>query len=264
MAAIASSALTTKPGSMLGGLPSALRDELVKALNEVVRNYRERRWGPSELNGGKLCEVVYTIIRGFVDGRFPPKAQKPTNMLDSAKKLEAADSSKFPRSVRIQIPRMLIALYEIRNNRGVGHVGGDVDPNLMDATAVVAMSKWIVAELIRVFHTVSTEEAQEIVEAAVERSLPIVWKVGEVLRVLKAGMPAKDKVLVLLYHSRTWLDEATLRRYVEYSNASMFRRILLQCHREKIVEYDPMTKRITISPIGADYVETKILANSTI
>src|SRR5439155_23977972 len=143
-------------------------------------------------------------------------------MLDSAKKLEQADSGKFPRSVRVQIPRVLIALYEIRNNRGVGHVGGDVDPNLMDATVVVAMSKWIVAELIRVFHTVSTEEAQHMVEAAVERSLPIVWKVGDVLRVLKTKIAAKEKALILLYHSRTWVQEESLCRYVEYSNASMF------------------------------------------
>jgi hypothetical protein len=137
---------------MLAGVPATLRDELLKALNEVLRNYRERRWEPSELNGGKLCEIVYTILRGHVDGKFPSKASKPANMVDACKGLEQADSKKFPRSIRIQIPRMLIALYEIRNNRGVGHVGGDVDPNLVDATAVVAMSKWTVAELIRVFH----------------------------------------------------------------------------------------------------------------
>lgn len=119
--------------SVLGAVPAGLRDELVQALNEVLRNYRERRWEPSELNGGKLCEVVYTILRGHVGGKFPAKASKPPNMVDACKALEQADSGKFPRSVRVQIPRMLIALYEIRNNRGVGHVGGDVDPNLMDA-----------------------------------------------------------------------------------------------------------------------------------
>jgi hypothetical protein len=123
-------------------------------------------------------------------------------MVDACKALEQADSKKFSRSIRIQIPRVLIALYEIRNNRGVGHVGGDVDPNLMDATAVVAMGKWIVAELVRVFHAVSTDKAQELVESLVERTLPVVWKVGETVRVLKPVMPAKDKILMLLYRCR--------------------------------------------------------------
>jgi len=48
---------------------------------------------------------------------------------------------------------MLIAQYEIRNNRGVGHVGGDVDQNHMDAKIVVEMAKWTIAELIRLFHS---------------------------------------------------------------------------------------------------------------
>jgi hypothetical protein len=179
-------------------------------------------------------------------------------MVDACKALEQADSKKFSRSLRIQIPRMLVALYEIRNNRGVGHVGGDVDPNLMDATAVVAMSKWVVAELIRVFHAVSTEKAQQLVESVVERSLPIIWKVGDVLRVLKPGLSAKHKVLVLLYHSTSWVDEEALRRWVEYSNPSMFREILLRCHKDKLVEYDSGKKRVTLSPAGIDYVESKI------
>ena len=62
------------PASILAGIPEPLRNELTKALNEILRNFRERRWEPSELNGGKLCEVVYTILRGHIDGKFPAKA----------------------------------------------------------------------------------------------------------------------------------------------------------------------------------------------
>lgn len=172
--------------AVLGAVPVAPRDELLRALNdEVLRNYRERRWEPSELNAGKLCEVVYTVLRGHIEGRFPAKAAKPSNMVDGCKALEHGGAAKFPRSVRIQIPRMLIALYEIRNNRGVGHVGGDVDPNFMDATAVVAMSKWVVAELIRVFHAVPVDEAQRLVDSLVERTVPVIWRVSNAVRVLE-------------------------------------------------------------------------------
>lgn len=244
--------------AVLAAIPPSLRDELIKALNEVLRNYRERRWEPSELNGGKLCEVVYSILRGHVDGRFPTKAVKPSNMVDACKALEQAPANKFPRSVRIQIPRMLVALYEIRNNRGVGHVGGDVDPNLMDATAVVAMSKWVIAELIRIFHAVPVEEAQRLVDTVVERTLPSVWKVGTMVRVLNPTMPAKDKILVLLYHTADWIPVDQLCDYVEYSNRSMFREILLKCHKQKLLEYDSNTGRVMLSPAGISYVETRI------
>ncbi len=114
-----------------------LRDELLGAFNEIVKNFRQRRWEPSELNGGKLCEVVYSILRGYVSGKYVARAKKPSNMVDACKKLETdTDAKAVPRSIRIQIPRMLVALYEIRNNRNVGHVGGDIDPNHMDAMCV--------------------------------------------------------------------------------------------------------------------------------
>lgn len=76
---------------------------------------------------------------------MPSRPQKLRNMVNACRGLETADDSVFPRSVRIQIPRMLIALNEIRNNRGAGHVGGDVNPNEMDSRVVLEMSKWIMA-----------------------------------------------------------------------------------------------------------------------
>lgn len=76
-----------------------------------------------------------------------------------------------PRSVRIQIPRLIVALYEIRNDHGVGHLGGDVDPNEMDATAVLYLSMWLVAELVRVLHTTTTTEATEIIDALIRRQV---------------------------------------------------------------------------------------------
>ena len=120
-------------------------------------------------------------------------------MFDACKNLEAADQARFPRSVRVHIPRVLVSLYEIRNNRGVGHVGGDVNPNHMDATLVMESAKWILAELIRVFHDINTQEATEIVDALIDRTIPVIWEVGEVRRVLKTGLPMKLQTLLLLY-----------------------------------------------------------------
>jgi len=142
---------------VLAGLPEALRDTLLQSYQEIVSNYLHRRWEPSELNGGKFCEVAYCIVAGAIKGSFPTKASKPRNMLEACRLLEnePANSSRAgDRSLRLLIPRILPVLYDIRNNRGVGHVGGDVDANHMDAEAVQAMSSWILAELIRIFHAV--------------------------------------------------------------------------------------------------------------
>lgn len=235
-------------------LPRGLRDDLLNAYNEIVKNFAERRWEPAELNGGKLCEAAYTIVRGLADGTFESRSKKPRNMVDACKDMEKA--SALPRSVKLQIPRMIVALYEIRNNRGVGHAGGDVDPNNMDATAVLYMSKWLVAELVRALHTVTTAEATEIVEALIERQVALVWSSGDKKRVLKPGLTWKKNTLLLLLTETGEVAEADLFRWIEHKSLSVYRRdVLRPGHKERLWEYDESTRTVRLLTPGVDAAE---------
>jgi len=217
-------------------IPEGLRAPLFECLDEITRNFRERRWEPSELNGGKLCEVTYTILKGYIDGDFPSTPTKPKNMVDACRALEQ-ESSSFNRSIRIQIPRMLIALYEVRNNRGVGHVGGDINPNQMDAVAVLHMCKWIVSELVRIFHDVDTKLASDTVNVLNNRTIPVIWETGDKYRVLHTGLTMRQKTLLLLYHVRDGVSESDLVQWIEHSNASVYRRdVLRKLHADRFIE----------------------------
>ncbi|TAN24343.1 MAG: hypothetical protein EPN33_00835 [Acidobacteria bacterium] len=248
---------------VFAGIPSGLREPLLKSYEEIAANYANRRWEPSELNGGKLCEVVYTIIEGALKGAFPTKPSKPSNMPQACRNLESISGTPLPvgdRSLRILIPRALPALYEVRNNRGVGHVGGDVDPNFMDATFVFGTASWIMAELVRVFHQVDTGEAQETVNALVERKHPLVWEVGDKKRVLSPKMSKTDQTLVLLYGEPGWVSEADLLQWVEHSNPAVYGRdVLKRLHKNRLVEYDQEQKRAHISSLGVAEVDERIL-----
>ena len=177
--------MTLLTSSLLNRIPSSLREQLISEFDKLVRNYRERRWEPAELDGGRFCEVTYTVIKGFVDGKYPSTAVKPRNMLDACRRLEQANRHLAPHSIRILIPRLI-----------VGHVGGDVDSNHMDATLVVQISQWILAELIRVYHSVTTDEAQQVVEGLVGRIVPTVWELPDGrLRVLKPSLSMRERML---------------------------------------------------------------------
>jgi hypothetical protein len=242
------------PADAFSSLPTGLRDDLLNAYNEIVKNFAERRWEPAELNGGKLSEAVYTVIRGFADGAFELRSKKPRNMVDACKDMEK--ESTQPRSVKIHIPRMIVALYEIRNNRGVGHAGGDVDPNEMDATAVLYMSKWLVAELVRVLHTLTTTEASEIVEALIERQLALVWSSGDKRRVLRPGLTWKKNTLLLLLSETGEVAEADLFRWIEHKSLAVFRRdVLRPGHKERLWEYDDATRTIHLLIPGVEAAE---------
>ncbi len=251
------------PSILFPTFPSLLRDELYCEFNKILRNYREARWEPTELDGGRLCEIVYTIIDGYTKGVFPQRSSKPRNFIESCKNLEHLDQVKFCRSIRIQIPRVLIPLYEFRNNRGVGHMGGDVNPNEMDSTYVLYSSKWLLAELIRIFHQVDIKTATSTVDRIIQRESQAVWDMGEIKRVLKQELDYTSQVLLLLYNSNDGTaTDSLLFEWVEYSNKSSFKsRILKKAHSERLIEYTPSTGVVKISPLGINLIEDQILKN---
>lgn len=256
--------MTLDPSKLLASLPSGLREPLLKTYFEISSNFAEYRWEPSELNGGKFSEVVFSIVSGALKGSFPPVPQKPKNMKDACLSLEQAATTlkAGDRSLRILLPRALLTLYEVRNNRGVGHVGGDVNPNLMDATLVYSMSSWIMAELVRIFHNLSTADAQQVVDALSERKLPLVWCPGGPLkRVLDVELSKSDQTLLLLHQNVNWVDEDDLFRSVEYGSARDYRtRILAKLHKSRFIEFDRGEKRARISPKGSEHVQRSIVA----
>ncbi|MBD3779517.1 MAG: hypothetical protein IE923_09665 [Micrococcales bacterium] len=244
--------MAIEPRDAFQALPSTLVEDLLDALKQVLQNYAEHRWEPSELNGGKLCEAAYTIIKGYFAGAYEHRAQKPRNIVDACREFEREQG---PRSARIQIPRVLMALYEIRNNRGVGHAGGDVDPNHMDATAVVYMSKWVVAELVRLLHGLSTEEAADLVEALVEREVALVWRRGDMRRVLTPGLSLRKGTLLLL-SGVTEARESELIAWLEQKRPSDYRnKVLVPMHRDRLIEYDQSTRTVVLLPPGVAAAE---------
>lgn len=246
------------PGEALASLPDGLRDDIVNAFNRIVSNYREHRWEPAELNGGKLCEGIYTAITGYADGQYLERSSKPRDMVRACRELEQKPSS-VPRSIKVQIPRMLLALYEIRNNRGVGHAGGDIDPNLMDATAVLYMSKWLMAELVRVFHDLTVEQASALVENLVEREVPQVWAEGSRKRVLSLGLTWKQKMLLLLLSENGPVRETDLVKWLEHPNVARFRRdVLRPAHKESLIDYEEEGFTVRLLPPGVVQAEVLV------
>ncbi len=238
--------------TLLGSLPSGLRTPLVKEYKKLTQNYMEHRWEPAELSAGKICEIVYSILKGHVDGNYPDSPSKPRNMVAACKQLESETS--LPRSFQILIPRMLPALYEIRNNRGVGHVGSDVDANAVDSTLVFSMVNWILAELVRVFHTGTLEEAQIAVDALAQRSTPLVWDSKGLKKVLSPRMTLKDQILLLSSSTDKDVTLEELMGWTESTNKTYYKKTLKTLHKEKLIHFDEKTGIVTLLPAGSNQV----------
>lgn len=238
-------------------LTSRLPKELVRALlscyREIKENFYLGKHEPSELNGGKFCEVVIRILEHEAYTKFTPLGVQIKNMGDKLRQFENATAND---SVRFHIPRVVNGIYNVRNKRGVGHVGGDVSPNQADATLVATSCDWILAELVRIHYTIPLAEAQKIVDALVQRRLPIVFEIGGRKRVLNPKLKFNQKVLLVLASEHpAEVRDKTLFEWVEHSNFTSFRQAILEgLHEEKLIEYHDGL--CTILPPGLRVVET--------
>jgi hypothetical protein len=242
-------------------IPSGLREPLIYEFEEAQRAYRHGNWETVGLKAGKICEITFTILTGYLHGSYSDKPSKPRNMVDSCNQLANVQKNTACRSVKIQIPRLVIALYELRNNRDIGHVGGDVEPSRMDAELFLRGIKWIMCQLVRVFHKLNVHDAQCVVEALSERNIPVIWHGNGKTRVLQTDLAFSDKVLLVLYARSGSSSDRELFDSVEYSNFSVFRsRLLKTLHSQKMLEYDRSTGEVTILPPGIAHAEAKILS----
>lgn len=250
----------------LAGVPKDIRGRITSSFVEVQQRYldaefSDRSYDSIGLSAGKFCEAVLRCLQQQLTGTHVPFGAHLKDFASECRKLEQQPSTTGPESLRIIIPRALLFAYTVRNKRGIGHVGGDVDANRTDMGAIQASVVWIVCELIRVFHGVSLEEAQALVDSLNTRKMPLVWEVMGRKRVLRTDINFREKALMLLYtaqHDGILIED--LFEWVEYSNLSMFKRSVVgPLHKERLVEFDRETESVFISPLGLRYVETTLL-----
>jgi hypothetical protein len=243
-------------------VPSNIREKLISSYEELRRNLAESRSDSAGLSAGKLCESSIRLLQWRVFGNHTPFGKKIPNFADECRRIIVSTSIQITESEKLVLPRALVFLYTMRNTRGIGHVGGDVDSNFVDAETMGSVADWIVCEFIRIHHGLSLEEAQDLVDSLAVRKMPDIWEVAGKRRVLRDGLSARQETLLLLYstkYSAVLIEDIV--EWVEYSNPSVFKiNVLKKLHSERLIEWDQSTDTVVLSPKGALEVERDLLS----
>lgn len=245
----------------LAKVPLPFRPKFVQHFLDVKKRIAEGKDEPVGLAAGKLCESVLRFLQHEVSGKYTPFNKQIGNFADDCRGLITSTNTAVPESLRVVMPRALVFVYTVRNKRGIGHVGGDVDANRIDAMTIARACDWIVCELIRIYHNLSLEEAQDLVDGLAQRTIPDIWHVAGKKRVLRGGLDFKQKVLLFCYQEpESAVLSEDLFSWVEYSHLPMFKKsVLTPLHKSRMIEYDRDTETVIISPLGIREVEEKIL-----
>lgn len=247
--------------SALAGIAKTFRTRLIKSYLDLKKNALESRHDAAGVAVGKFCETCLRFLQDRLLGTYTAFGTHIPNFPDECRKLISSPASSGTESERLILPRALVFLYTMRNKRDLGHVGGDVDANSIDIAAMAKTADWIVCELIRIYHGLSLEEAQDIVDGLAIRQLPVIWEVAGKKRVLREGLAAKEQALLLLYScSDSSVFVGDLCEWIEYSNLGVFKsKVVGLLHKARLLEFDRETESVTLSPKGAEYVEDKLL-----
>ncbi len=249
--------------SSLANVPKVFRDRIIKQFEDVRRRRVAEDYQPLGMAAGHLAETVLRLLQHEVLGTYTAFGTKIANFGDECRKIIVSGNATVAESLRVVLPRALVFVYTVRNKRGVGHVGGDVDANKIDSETIARTCDWIVCELVRVYHGLSLEEAQDVVDGLAQRQLSDVWHVAGngKKRVLRVGLTTKQQVLLLCYQDSTAaVPVEDLCDWVEYSNLSVFKaKVIKALHVERLVEYDKGSKTVILSPKGSAFVEATIL-----
>src|SRR5258706_6897156 len=245
-------------GNLKARFDSRLVDELLSAYQEAKRNFFLGGLRLSAVEGGRFCEAAMRMLQQATTKRFTPLGQ----LIDSDRlfqQLKDSPRGTQPDSIRLNIPRVIRVIYDIRNGRDAAHLADDIDPNLQDATLVISNIDWTLAEFVRLYHDVKADEAQRIVDGLVVRAVPAVQHCDGFLKVLNPNLKASQFVLLLLYEggsSGTSFND--IQAWVRPTMRSNLRATLRRLVDDSAVFHDD-GERFYITPLGIKEVERKNL-----
>lgn len=215
-------------------------NELLDHLSEVHVAERLGDWEKVGVRGGKFCEVAASYIKALGEGALDGKITKPKNMVEACRSFE--QFTALPRSIRIQIPRILVCVYEFRNNSGFAHVSNERVALKADARVISQNLRWAFSVFCDAYSNLPTGDVDKVVELMSAPTAETVWTYGEAMAVTVPGLNAREEALLILSSRGGDVSIEELAAGVAYQNKSRFKREVLK----------EMEKRKEIKVVGAE------------
>ncbi len=208
-------------GDLVGHYPEELVDEGLNSHMIAKGAALSGDFRKAESHFALFCEAAIRICRNEVAPPYTPLGDSSFKMDNEIRAcLQSAKGSND--SLRILVPNIVRAMYDIRNRRGVDHLS-PIKPNHIDARVLTAQADWVLAELFRLATTHDFEHAQRIVDALVERQVPFIEKINGEWKLLTTNLSTDDAILTIIYHdaevSQTDLMKALKLSQPTISNA---------------------------------------------
>lgn len=175
-------------------------DSALKYYQSATEKFLAREWDRVAQDLGKFAEAVTKAIMQL--GNVTPGATGRQFKVTNELRRFESHQPPLPEVLRMVVPKALIFITEIVNNR-LGRHDTEVDPHEMDASAVMPMGSWVLAELVR-FCSPSTDQdaASALILELTAKAVPFFEVIDGRTYVHNGHKLKADEIAVLLlYHA---------------------------------------------------------------
>jgi hypothetical protein len=179
----------------------SLAESLLSEFTDIERRYVLCDWEPATLNGGQFAEVAARIIYHIDSGNLN-KRKSVDSCLKYIEDEKNNNSHSFPgRRASLHLARTIRTVYKFRSQRGAVHIDPDYSANELDSTLVIALCRWIISEVLRIFWGGSPSDIANIIREIVRYEVPAILVNDNSYLVLHTDCSVEEEVLLLLHNA---------------------------------------------------------------
>jgi hypothetical protein len=207
---------------VLASLSNAIDANVAKAiLGQYEKLVAEYRKGDAEaaLNAaGKFAEHVLRGLEGF---RTKAAAPAEIKVFKQAIDIIQKDAG-LPEPLKVLVPGALVMIFDIRSKRGAAHVK-EIDPRHVDSALAVQSASWVLAELIRLFHSADEKGVAQAMTVLMRGNLPLIESFDDE-HVVTTPLSCDLEILLQLARAQPeGLDRRSLGLLVKHSPSAITR-----------------------------------------
>ncbi|MCF2872678.1 hypothetical protein L0664_16520 [Octadecabacter sp. G9-8] len=232
------------------GIDAIVVDDMLTSYQELVAKHRAGDYETALVKAGRFVEHTLRSLEYLRTGKVPTEIK---SVATTSKSLENATS--LSESARMLIPRALYGMvYNIRSKRNAVHVK-EIDPSEIDVAMSVAAASWVLAELLRIYHSADETVVSQAMSALTRTSIPFIETIDGETFVGHAVDPKTELLLLLAHAGTSGMSRLELGRSAKLLAPAVTRAIQQLCSERLAHQSD--SKRYFITTGGETH-----LANS--
>lgn len=234
-----------------GGLHQETTQRMLNHHLSMVNHLKMRNYVEVSSHVGAFCESASNVLLDYFGEEVRPRVQVGT-FVDQA--ISGSIGEDFPRELRLTLPRLIRAAYELRSSRDGVHPNLEVPQSHADAETSVRICSWILSELVRI---AGTDENIDEISQAIERLARPVSSIVDVhdgqQLVMSTELHEREEILVHLNHAGDGKASVSdLVQWIPGTSKSAIFAHLRHLSEDRLIRYDSDQKEAMITPLGRD------------